>query len=390
MQVFKTYFRILKKQLLPVIIYGVMFLGLTIMISTNIKVENTQFEASKVNIMVVNEDGENEFLNGFLEYLSNYVTYVDVKEDEEARKDALFHRKVEYILTIPEDFTEKFIRDGESTLIKEAVPDSVDAISVDNAINNFMNMAKVYLSHVPGISMEELNEKVIQNLKKETPVTVEVKTTDAITYSNGYTMNYFNVLGYILLSSLITGVSIVMFSFHGVDIRRRHSASPISNRGMNAQLLLANLIYVFGLLILYIIAGHVLNKDRVFNMNTWLTWINAAVFTITCLSISYLIGITVKSRKAVQALTTAVSLSLSFISGIFVPQQYLGDSVIKAASFTPTFWYVKANNSIYEISALQWSEISKIVGYMAIQLGFAVAIISIALVVSKRKRQQAF
>ena len=388
MQVFKTYFKLLKKQLSSVIIYGVLFLFLCVMITSNINVENTEFKASKVRIMVINEDGENAFLEGFLTYLGQYADFVPVIEEEDARKDSLFFRRTEYILTIPKGFTERFTQEGKINLTKEDIPDSMEAISVDNAINNYLNIAKVYLKHVPGISYEELSRLVSNNLEQKAQVTINAKTEDSITFANSFNMNYFNYLGYVLLAVLITGVSMVMYSFHGLDIRRRHTASPITSRSMNFQLILANLVFVLGYLIIFVIAGYILNKDRIMNPNICLTWINAFIFTLTSLSISYLIGITVKSVQAVQAISTVVSLSLSFISGVFVPQAFLGKSVLKAASFTPTFWYVKANNSIAELTSFEWSNLSDVIGYMGIQLGFAAAIISIALVVSKRKRTQ--
>lgn len=389
MQVFNTYFKILKKNLIPILIYSVLFLWLTIMISSNITVENTQFVTSKVDAMVVNKDGDNEFINGFLDYLGQYANFIEAKDSEEAIKDALFYREVDYILTIPEGFTQSFTADGKAELIKEAVPDSTGAMSIDTAINNYLNMAEIYLKYIPDITDRELSRLIADNLKEQTKVTISVQKKDSVTYSNGFNMNYFNYLGYILIASLIIGVSLVMFSFHGIDIRRRHTASPLSNRNMNIQLILANLIYVFSFLLIFIIAGYVLNRDRMINQNSIMTWLNATVLTITVLSISYLVGITVKSRMTVNAIATTLSLCLAFLSGIFVPQQYLGKAVLKAASFTPTFWYVKANNAIEGITSMRWSEISDIIGYMAIQLGFAAAIFSIALVVSKRKRQQA-
>lgn len=388
MQVFKTYFKILNKVKVSIIIYGTLFLWLTVLISSSIKVENTEFKVSKVKTMVINEDGENAFLNGLLSYLGQYAEYVTVIEDEEARKDSLFFGKIQYILTIPKGFTEDFIKKGKVTLIKDSNPEDLQGITIDNALNNYLNMAKTYLKHVPGISYEELSDIVTDNLKIEAPVTMDMEREDAETYSNYFYMNYFNYLSYVLLAVYITGVSLVMYSFYGIDIRRRHAASPISNRNMNFQLILSNLIFVFGFLLIFILAGYILNRDRLLNANAWLTWLNASVFTLTCLGISYLVGITVKSRKAVQAISTGVSLSLSFISGVFVPQDFLGATVLKVASFTPTFWYVKANGAIVEITSFQWSNLSKVFGYMAIQLGFAAAIFSIVLVVSKRKRMQ--
>jgi len=181
-----------------------------------------------------------------------------------------------------------------------------------------------------------------------------------------------------------------MVSFHGIDIRRRHFASPLTGRSMNAQLILGNLVFVLAYLLVFIVAGYVLNPNRMLNANTVLSWMNATVFALCAFSMSYLVGITVKSRKAIAAISTALSLSLAFLSGIFVPQEFLGASVLKVASFTPTYWFVKANNALEMITTFKWSDISNVVGYMAIQIGFAAAIISVALVVSKRKRQQAY
>ncbi len=387
MQVFKTYFKLLKKNWVPILIYTVLFLSVTILISGN-NIENTRFEASKVRTMIVNEDGESEFVKNFLEYLEGYAEFVETKESEEARRDSLFYRETKYILTIPRGFTEDFLKNGDVRLVKEAVPDSAEALSIDNAVNNYLNMARRYLDYIPDVSMASLNAYVVGNLKEEAVVSINMKEEDAVANSNNFNMNYYNYLGYIMIATFITGVSLVMLSFHGLDIRRRHSASPLSNRNMNLQLILANLIYVFGFLLLFIITGYILNKEHIINGNTWMTWLNAAAFTVTALSISYLVGIAVKNRRAVSAIATGLSLCLAFLSGIFVPQQFLGATVLKFASFTPTYWYVKANSSISTLSSFSWTDLSGVIGYIAIQIGFAAAIFSIALVVSKRKRQQ--
>jgi ABC-type multidrug transport system, permease component len=390
MQVFNTYFKILKKRLMAIIIYASIFLFLTIAMTANAKVDNKKFETSKVKIMVMNEDGKTPLLKGFMKYLGDYAIIVEPKQDEEARKDALFYQKVEYILTIPAGFSEQFLKDGTVTLTKQTVPNSVNAMSVDNAINNYFNIAKVYQKNIKSLNVDQLNAYIAKNIKSETSVKLDVKVQDDVTYSNGFNKFFFNTLGYIILAAFITSVSMIMFSFNGVDIRRRHTAAPLTSRKLNIILLLANLVFVLAYLLVFVVAGYMLNRSRIININLLFTWLNALVFGITVLSISYLIGITVNSRKTIGALSTAVSLSLAFLSGIFVPQQYLGGAVLKVASFTPSYWYVKANDALELISGFHWKEMSTIFGYMAIQIGFAVAFICIAMVVSKRKRQQAF
>jgi ABC-2 type transport system permease protein len=373
-----------------IIIYAVVFLSITIAITASIKVENESFKPSKVKIMVINKDGDSSLIDGFLKYLGKYASFVEPKDNEDDIKEALFFKEVQYVLTIPEGFKENFQNNEPVQLGKQIIPNSIEAIAIDNAVDNYFNMARVYLKDVPNIDYDKLNSYLEKNLAEETQVNLNVEVKDDVTYSNGYNMNFFNYLGYIIISAFITGVSLVMFFFQGIDIRRRHSASPITSRSMNMQLIFANMIFVFVYLLIFIIASYVLNRNRMINANTLLTWLNALVFSLTALSISYLVGIAVTSRKAIQAISTALSLSLAFIIGIFVPQEYLGAPVLRVASFTPTYWYVKANNEIFLIKSLKISEISHILGYMGIQLGFAAAIISIALVVSKRKRQQAF
>jgi ABC-2 type transport system permease protein len=359
------------------------------MYTNNIGQDNNQFKAIKISAMVINEDGDNSFIKGFLDYMNQYVIFVEPAENEQAIKDALYYRKASYILTIPEGFTESFYENGEVSLIKLAAGDSMEAITVDNAINNYFNMAKIYQNYVPEINTNQLNAYVKANLQEQTQVSLKEEVTDSVGAGNSKNKFIFNYLGYIIIAVFITSVSTIMFSFHGLDIRRRHSVSPLSSRNMNMQLIFANLIFVLTYLVLFIVVGYILNPDRIVNTNTILYWLNIITFGIVTLSISYLIGISVNSKKAITALSTALSLGLAFLSGMFVPQEYLGASVLRVASFTPAYWFVKTNNTIETITSNSWSDISNIASYMAIQLGFAAAIISIALVVSKRKRQQA-
>lgn len=390
MSVYKAYFKILKKFKTPIIIYTFLFIGLAYALTMNTEIGTDQYETIKVKTMIINEDGQSALLDGFLDYMGHYITYVEPGKDDEAIKDALFFEKAEYILIIPKGFSDSFENNGTVKLSKQAIPNSVEATSMDTVIDNYFNMAKVYQNNVPDLDYEKLNTYIKSSLSNNTQTIFSVETKDDVTYANEFNQFYFNFMGYIIVAAFILSVSMIMFSYNGVDIRRRHTASPLNNYKMNLQLILANLIFVIGYLMVFIIAGFALNKSRIININLILTWLNALVFSITVLSFSYLIGITVNNRKAIGAISTAVSLGIAFTSGIFVPQVYLGSTLLRVASFLPAYWYVKANDTLVSITAFEWSQVSDVFGYMAIQTGFTIAIISIALVISKRKRQQAF
>jgi ABC-2 type transport system permease protein len=107
---------------------------------------------------------------------------------------------------------------------------------------------------------------------------------------------------------------------------------------------------------------------------------------LAALSISFLIGNVIRSKNAMSAAANVFSLGTCFISGVFVPQAFLGKTVIRIASFTPNYWYVKSNNSIVNISNFSMENLAPIFLNMFIVAGFAVAVLTVTLVVIKQKR----
>jgi ABC-2 type transport system permease protein len=390
MQVFRTYFKIMKKQLTSLVLYGFMFIAITLLITFLLIRDNSKdFTISKVSVLLVNNDGENEFTKAFKSYLEGYVKYIDVEDSEGARKDALFYHEVNYILTIPEGFTQGFLKGDKIMLTKEIQPDKMDEVqSVDNAIDSYLNMARIYMRYNPGVEISELTEFLTMNPVSETEVVIDSGKKDTLDAAE-FNTYYFNYLGYIMIVCFIQGVSTVMMSFHDLGIRRRQFASPVSSRSFNLQLILANLVFILIYLLIFIIVGYLSNPFRRLDLSLVLIWINALIFAIVVLCISYFVGISIKGKNAVQALSTALSLGLAFLSGMFVPQQFLGSAVIRVASFLPSYWYVRANNTIGSISNYSTKNLTPVLQYMAIQIGFAAVFLALIMVVAKRKRQLA-
>ena len=102
MQVFKTYFKLMKKKSTALILYGIMFIAITLFVTFFVLRDNSkEFSISRVPVLLINNDGENEFVEAFTSYLEGYVKFIDIEDSEGARKDALFYHEVNYILTIP-------------------------------------------------------------------------------------------------------------------------------------------------------------------------------------------------------------------------------------------------------------------------------------------------
>jgi ABC-2 type transport system permease protein len=385
MQVFKVYFKIIKANMGQISIYLIIFLAMSIAISaSHAQKSGESFSQTKTNIALINLDDDTSLTKGFKEYLSNYANFIDIENNEDKLQDALFFRDVEYIVTIPKNFTEDFLQGKSVELKKTAVPNSTTKIYVDMAINKYLNLARVYVNNIPEITAENLVMEVSKAASSESQV--QLKTFGDKKQNTAFAVTYFNYLAYSLFGILILGVSSILMVFNDKNLKSRNLCSPMKNRTFNLQLIMGNLVFALVFYVFMAGFGFIVNIKNMMSYNGFLFCINALVFTIAALSISYLVGLLLKNRNAQSSIANILSLGFSFISGVFVPQYLLSDKALAIASFTPTYWYVKANNAIGTLSNFSFDNLSEVFLYMLIELGFAIAIFSVSLVVSKQKR----
>ncbi len=386
MQVYKAYFKIIKKNIGQLSIYLIIFLLFAIIfgkVSTSPK--DTDFESTKVNISIINKDENSKLISGLRDYLKENANIVDVGTSKEDLQDALFFREAEYIITIPKGFTKEILKGNKDINIeKTVIPNSTSEIYMDNLINRYLNTVKMYTSTIDNISQAKLVSNVNKDLSHTTDV--KIKTYDNDYSNNASCANYYNFFAYSMFAVLILGISLVMISFNNKDLKRRNLASSLSMKNMNIQMVFANITYALVVWFVMIIASFIMFKNYMFTINGLLSLLNSFVFTLAALSISILISNLVTSRNALSAVVNVIALGSCFISGVFVPQQYLGDTVLSIAKFNPTYWYVKANDDIAILVNYSNENMRPIFMSMIIVLGFALAVYAVTLVVIKQKR----
>ena len=386
MQVYKAYFKIIKKNIGQLSIYLIIFLLFAIIfgkVSTSPK--DTDFESTKVNISIINKDENSKLISGLRDYLKENANIVDVGTSKEDLQDALFFREAEYIITIPKGFTKEILKGNKDINIeKTVIPNSTSEIYMDNLINRYLNTIKMYTSTIDNISQAKLVSNVNKDLSHTTDV--KIKTYDNDYSNNASCANYYNFFAYSMFAILILGISLVMISFNNKDLKRRNLASSLSMKNMNIQMVFANITYALVVWFVMIIASFIMFKNYMFTINGLLSLLNSFVFTLAALSISILISNLVTSRNALSAVVNVIALGSCFISGVFVPQQYLGDTVLSIAKFNPTYWYVKANDDIAILVNYSNENMRPIFMSMIIVLGFALAVYAVTLVVIKQKR----
>ncbi|OPX42391.1 ABC-2 family transporter protein [Ruminiclostridium hungatei] len=385
MIIFKTYFKIIKKLSLPLSIYIVVFLALSIVFSYIGNSNNADtFTQSKTRVAFINEGEPSALIQGLKDYLGGHSTYVDIENRTDKLQDALFFRDAEYILRIPEGFTKNFMTGKTVTVDKTVVSGSVSSIYTDILINKYFNTARLYVNNSKEISQEELVGQIKKDLELETEVIL--KSAGKNTAHTSAIVYFYNYMPYILINIIILGVSSIMLVFNDIRLRRRNLCSPVSNISVNSQILLGNIVFSVSCWAMLVILSLLLYRQDMFNLNSVYFCINSLVLTITILSMSFLIGVLIKSRNAQSGISNVVSLGMCFLTGVFVPQEMLSENVLAIAKFLPTYWYIRANKAIGALTNFNMENIGPVVSYMLIELGFAVALISVTLVLSKRKQ----
>ncbi|WP_455539258.1 ABC transporter permease [Terrisporobacter sp.] len=385
MNVYKAYFKIIKKNLGVLSIYLIIFLAFAISLANfNDTYGNENFQTTKVNVAFINNDHNSRFLYDFRNYIAKNTNLVTIGESKEEKQDALYFNEVEYIITIPKGFTKKILSGNKNVHIeKNIIPNSTSGVFVDNLINKYLNTARRYISTDKNLSQFEIVTNVNKDLKKQSKIKIqsyENLSQDSTCYK------YYNFFAYCVFAVLILGVGAVMLSFGKEDLKRRNLSSPMTFGSYNFQIALANITYAVVIWLVISLVSALMYKDYMFSTRGLLLLLNSLVFTIVTLSISLLISTLVKNQNVMSAVANVVALGSCFISGVFVDQDYLAGSVLLIAKFNPTYWYVKANDYIGEIVNFSGDNMNDIFICILIEVLFAIVVYVVNLFIVRQRR----
>ena len=385
MQTYKTFLKIVVKMLPIIAVYMLIFCLLTIFRS--FEKSQTDFSDIRLAISIVNKDNSpsSKILE---EHLRSANDVVELKSyDDEFVQDSLYYFSTQAVITINEDFEQK-LADGDIDGLVESrrLPSTYVAQFSDAQISRFLKTAALYTAS--GVTPEEACRKAAESDNERTEVTVLGSTSESV---DSGLANFFGYYGfgaiYIIFSALIP----VMTKFFDSDIRRRIDSSPISVFKKTLSLSVGGLTVISVIWLTFILLAQLRYGD-VFSPEGLKCLANSLIYSLVAASLALFFSALFKSRdtdkNALSGITNVVGLGLSFVCGVFVPQDLLGSGVLSAARFLPTYWYVKANNNIFGICG-EVSDQSKLFGCFGIQLLFAAAFFALYLAFTKQNVRSA-
>ena len=364
MTVFSNYFKIIKKYKTVIIMYTFIALFFAI-ISTLNSQQTTNFTSTKPNVAIINNDENTEITKAFTSYLGENTKIIDIKNDEESMQDALFFRDVSYILIIPKNYTNDFFKGLNPKIETLKTPDS-SATFTEMLLNRYLKIIDIYAK--TGMTEKEAISFIQKDLEKESNIVLDAQNN---TYKLSQVSYYYNFANYSFLSICIYVIGMVLTSFNNEKIKKRNLVSKTPYKNISRQLFAGNMCLIFLIWVLYVVISLILYKKAMFTTVGLILIINSLLFCITASTMGFLIGSIVKNKEASNGIVNVIALGSSFICGAFVPQQYLGESVLNIAKVLPSYWYISNNNTIVKLTNFDIESLKPVILNMLIVIAFA-------------------
>lgn len=383
MTVFKGYMKIIKQSKWLILLYVVIFTGITVMFQQFADSDKMAgYQAESVRIALVDEDG-GSLAEGLKAYLEQFHEVTEMEPDKARLQEELFYRTVEYIVWIPEDFFVSCIVEGNALSVTK-VPGSYTAFYVDQQINSYLNDARACCA--AGFTMEE----TAGALEKLEPAQVELLDPGRASGEMPAYGYYFRYIPYLFLSVLCYVMGNVLSAFRRGDLPKRMRACPVSGRRQGAEGLLAAAVLGLCLWGVSIAGAFLWYRESLAERGGVVYFLlNTLLMMLVTLTISYLVGLFVHGKNASNALNGIVnvlSLGMCFLCGVFVPLELLNKSVKTVSQFLPVYWYEVVNEQIVEFGNVTGEVKQAVFQGLGMQLVFVSALVCVTLAVSKWKR----
>ncbi|MFQ9114367.1 ABC transporter permease [uncultured Eubacterium sp.] len=380
MTVFSTILKILNKLKGMLILYTVMLVAITTINQTSGN-KVTNFEESKPDMLIVNNDSKNVITDGFVDYIKKHANIKDIDTSNQDKiNDAIFYRDVNFVIYIPENFG-KDLKDGKEPSLKYKETGDEYAAYSRMLVEKYIKTVKTYKDYYSGRQLIEKVNNIVGNDTK-----VQVKSS--LDTSKMSTMTaYFNFLNYALLAGCVYCITMILASLKQENVRKRTIVSSFNYRKYNRIVLFSNAIVIVAMWILYMILSLILFKDTMFTANGLAFVLNSLVFALCGLSIGFLIGNITTNKAAIGGIVNVVALGTSFLCGCFVPFEYMPDYVLKIAHILPTYYFVANNQLIKTIESFNVDTLKPVFINVGVVLAFTIVFVILSNYISKKKQR---
>ena len=376
MTIFKTYWKIVKKNIGIIILYTVMLLVFGTM---NLKANKNSFEfiSSKPDIIIVN-NSSGIITDNLISYLKTNANVKNITNENDI-DDAVFFRDANYVIYIPKEFENK-IENGKEFNIDIKTNNSYDSYIASELLNKYLDVFSKY--------MNLYNDKILaiqkldNTLNKKADVVIENKTS-----LNSKTSLFYNFSSYSIMAIVIYIICLVLSSFNDEKISKRTNVSGMNYKTFNNYLYISSFTFTFIIFIVYLILSFLILKSSILNINGILYGLNMFIFFIVSFTMAILISNLVKSKGAISGVVNVISLGSAFLCGAFIPVKYMPSFALKIAHIFPTFYFIDNNEYIASLQNFDKASYDFVLKNFIIMTVFIIFFLILNTLVTRFKRK---
>ena len=375
MTVYKYFIKIALKNKGIILSYTIIFFIMSILSGVSATQREASFMETRLNIGII-DNSNSELSNGLKKYLEGKNNIIDTIDDVDYIKEQIFLEMADAIIIIPENFQEKVINKEDSIEIYNDER-KIESLQIQNQVNKFLMFANAAYEdgkfNLYNVNLA-LNEKTdVELIDNNSAKNISI---------NEWFRNYYNFTSYVIMGMYISIIGLVMADFRdeNVDSRMKISSKKLLN--FNREIYLGELTLASIITFVFILGSIVLKGKYIGEINFSKYIINTIVFSFTILCLTFFLNNSTKNKFIINGISTVLSLGTSFISGVMVPQELLGEKTLALAKFFPSYYFVKIN----EMTVNSFSDIKF---ELFMQLLFAAVFVLMGLYFSKVKQRAA-
>ena len=375
MIVFKNYFNIVKRHLGVILVFSIISIGVSVINTSYTSTEN--YVSVNPKVAVINYD-DSALSDNFVDYIKERSESVEVEDNEKAIQDTLYLNKSDSILIIPDNFGANILI-GNDPRVK--IKKSTQNVSeyTELLVNRYFKIAENYSK----VGMSE--NEIINNIEKDIQNEIEVKVSSENQSDMERLAVYYSFENYAFLSIFIFIIGTIMCIFNKETIRKRNNVSKLNPKSFSNQLFLGHMTLTLSIWAVFILISVIIYKDLMFTTNGLLLMLNSLCFALTATSLAYLIGCLIKKENVISGIQNVISLGLSFISGCFVPIEWLDKNIISFSKIFPSYWFIQGNYDITKLSTFNYENIKPVIQNCGIVLLFGIIYFMIGRMIVSRK-----
>jgi ABC-2 type transport system permease protein len=336
---------------------------------------------TKIKLAVFNRD--NSILSeGLVDYLEKSTDLIELKDDDNARKEALYFSAADSVVIIPADFGRDFMNQAEPLIdIQEGA--GASAIQGTLLVENYLRLAEI--RRVDGVNEQQIVDGIKEDVKQTVTTEIHSKVNVASASKAAF---FFNFAAYVILSLNILIIGTIMLTFSSTYVRRRNQVGALPTNKLMSQLFLGNAVFSLLIWLSVVLLAVILIPDIMSTQYGLFYSLNSMVFSLVVLAISVMLGVLLKNKNALGGINNVISLGMSFLCGVFVPQEFMGETVVSASKILPAYWFVQSNDVIVQLNNFDWNSLKPVIQNWLVLLIFAVSIFIATLIIARVRRTE--